>query len=277
VERATGTAPRIAYEVLLDMGRPWVDWLPAINVHGNIGSRSPVHPAAAPQYTRVALSEFGWALSRCPDSAASILSELLTNRFHNQGLTAPFHPHKVAAVVSRALSGRTEALHETLGSPAFVTKSRVDCDALALTRHGRAEITVSATVESQSPTQVRVKNLPSQSSSDRIAHALACIDEFSSPELQRLASVIADVDFEADPSVVTLRLHAPSPLAHIADALSGVDGFSESGPVELSQATRSFLQSGDLGGIAGAARKPILDLLDVLTAHHSDPDGSGGL
>jgi hypothetical protein len=60
IEERTGLGPRYAYQVLLDLARPWVIAVPTIDAAGNIGDRD--SPAAAPRHVQCRASRAGQAI-----------------------------------------------------------------------------------------------------------------------------------------------------------------------------------------------------------------------
>jgi hypothetical protein len=149
VEERTGLAPGYAYEVLLDLARPWVLPVPLVEGKGNYGNLRG-DPAASFRYTESRLSPAGEvAVAADHGELAPVPIGLINGNSHRQGSRPPFRPEGIIAAAREAI-GRPEVtdreLADIIGPPSFPTGSAVVGDIEALMAGRPAELRLEARV-----------------------------------------------------------------------------------------------------------------------------------
>ncbi|MGH3155100.1 MAG: hypothetical protein ACRDNF_00780, partial [Streptosporangiaceae bacterium] len=103
IEERVGLGPRYAYEMLLDLARPWVVPIPTVAVQGNAGGRS-FGPPADPGYTQARPSQAGsLVLEAEAHRMAPVPVGLFNGTTHRGGTRPPLDPFAVLAALRRLL------------------------------------------------------------------------------------------------------------------------------------------------------------------------------
>jgi hypothetical protein len=135
IEERTGLGPRYAYDVLLDLARPWVIAVPTITAHGNIGDRD--SPASAPRHVECRASRAGQAiLDAEAGRIAPVPAGLINGTAYRGGIQPPLEPSRVIAALRHLLDHPRASDSDILdiaGATFSVTSATVtgDLDALA--------------------------------------------------------------------------------------------------------------------------------------------------
>jgi hypothetical protein len=135
IEQHTGIGPRYAFDILLDLARPWVITVPLITVQGHMGSRD--HPAPGPQYAECRPSPAGQAvLDAEVASLPPVPAGLINGTAYRGGIQPPLQPARVIATLRHLLdhpSAPDSDILDLAGHPYSVTGATVtgDLDALA--------------------------------------------------------------------------------------------------------------------------------------------------
>lgn len=103
IDDRIGLGPRYAYELLLDLARPWITPVPLVAVEGNAGDRSG-SSAADPEYTRCRPSRAGrLVLDAEARRLAPVPAGLINGTSYRGGARPPLQPSGVLAAVRRLL------------------------------------------------------------------------------------------------------------------------------------------------------------------------------
>jgi DNA gyrase/topoisomerase IV, subunit A len=177
VEERIGLAPGYAYEVLLDMARPWAMPVSLVQGQGNFGSRANDPPANF-RYTEARISPAGRvALAAERGEIAPVPIALINGNTHREGLRPPFRPHAIIDAVREAMRRPdvTDAeLTRMVGLPYFLTGCTVAGDLTALAAGRPAELRLQAQVRiSDDRRTVVIENIPPNISTDDTASILA--------------------------------------------------------------------------------------------------------
>jgi hypothetical protein len=135
VEERIGLAPGYAYEVLLDLARPWIMPVRLVDGQGNYGSLQG-GAAASFRYTESRLSPAGEvAVAADRGELAPVPIALINGNTHRQGTRPPFRPEGIIGAV-RAVIRRPKVtgneLISIIGPPDFLTGCTVTGDLAAL-------------------------------------------------------------------------------------------------------------------------------------------------
>jgi DNA gyrase/topoisomerase IV, subunit A len=164
VEQRIGLAPGYAYEVLVDLARPWTLPVGLVDGHGNFGSRDFGDPANS-RYTEARISPAGRvALAAERGELAPVPIGLINGSTHREGLRPPFRPRAVLdairAVLTRPKMPDSE-LTAIVGQPSFLTGCQVTGDLEALAAGRRTELGLQARLSiSDDHSQVIIENIP---------------------------------------------------------------------------------------------------------------------
>jgi DNA gyrase/topoisomerase IV subunit A len=177
VEERIGLAPGYAYEVLVDLARPWTMPVNLVQGQGNFGSRGNDPPANF-RYTEARVTPAGRAaLAAERGETAPLPIAIINGNTYREGLRPPFRPHPVIAAVREAIKrpGATDAeLTDMVGPPYFLTGCTVAGDLAALAAGGRTELTLQAQVSiSDDRRTVVIENIPPNISTDDTASIIA--------------------------------------------------------------------------------------------------------
>lgn len=135
IEERTGLGPRYAYDVLLDLARPWVIAVPTITTHGGTDDRD--SPAYAPRHVECRASRAGHAiLDAEAGRTAPVPAGLINGTAYRGGTQPSLEPSRVIAALRHLLDHPRAADSDILdiaGAPFSVTGAAVtgDLDALA--------------------------------------------------------------------------------------------------------------------------------------------------
>ena len=177
VEERIGLAPGYAYEVLVDLARPWTMPVTLVQGQGNFGGRGNDPPANF-RYTEARITRAGRAaLAAERAEMAPLPIGLINGNTYRQGLRPPFRPHAVIGAVREAvkLPGVTDAeLTGMVGPPYFLTGCTVTGDLTALAAGRRTELRLQAQVSlSDDRRTVVIENIPPNISTDDTASIIA--------------------------------------------------------------------------------------------------------
>jgi hypothetical protein len=177
VEERIGLAPGYAYEVLVDLARPWTMPVNLVQGQGNFGSRGNDPPANF-RYTEARVTRAGRAaLAAERGEMAPLPIAVINGNTYREGLRPPFRPHAVIDAVREAIRrpGVTDAeLTGMVGLPYFLTGCTVDGDLSALAAGRRIELSLQAQVSiSDDRRTVVIENIPPNVSIDDTASIIA--------------------------------------------------------------------------------------------------------
>jgi hypothetical protein len=177
VEERIGLAPGYAYEVLLDLARPWTMPVSLVTGRGNLGSRGN-DPAANPPYTESRLSPAGQvALAAERGDLAPVPIGLINGNVHRYGSRPPFRPRAIIEALRQVIRRpgiTSEDLTDIVGPPCFLNGCTVTGDFAALAEGRPATLRLQADV-TVSNGSVLITNLPPNANPDDIAHSLASL------------------------------------------------------------------------------------------------------
>jgi hypothetical protein len=177
VEDRIGLAPGYAYEVLLDLARPWTMPLSLVYGQGNYGSRGN-DPAANFRYTEARISPAGQvALAAERGDLAPVPIGLINGNVYREGTRPPFRPQGVIEAVREVVqrSGVTSKdLIDIVGPPHFLNGCTVTGDFAALVAGRAAVLRLQARVTvSDDRSSVMIENLPPNANPDETAQSIA--------------------------------------------------------------------------------------------------------
>jgi len=102
IEERIGLGPRYAYELMLDLARPWIIPVRTVAVTGNYGDRS--FPPAGPEYTECRPSHAGQVvLDAEARRLAPVPVGLINGTAYRGGTQPPLDPFRVLAALRRLL------------------------------------------------------------------------------------------------------------------------------------------------------------------------------
>jgi hypothetical protein len=177
VEERIGLAPGYAYQVLVDLARPWTMPVNLVQGLGNFGSRGNDPPANF-RYTEARVTRAGRAaLAAERGEMAPLPIAIIKGNTYREGLRPPFRPHAVIDAVREAVKrpGVTdEELTGMVGLPYFLTGCAVAGDLTALAAGRRTELSLQAQVSiSDDHRTVVIENVPPNTSTDDTARTIA--------------------------------------------------------------------------------------------------------
>jgi hypothetical protein len=177
VEERIGLAPGYAYEVLVDLARPWAMPVNLVQGQGNFGSRGNDPPANF-RYTEARVTRAGRAaLAAERGELAPLPIAIINGNTYREGLRPPFRPQAVIDAVREAIKrpGVTDAeLTSMVGPPYFMTGCAVAGDLTALAAGRRTELSLQAQVTiSGDRRTVVIGNIPPNISTDDTASIIA--------------------------------------------------------------------------------------------------------
>jgi DNA gyrase/topoisomerase IV subunit A len=177
VEERIGLAPGYAYEVLVDLARPWTMPVNLVQGQGNFGSRGNDPPANF-RYTEARITRAGRAaLAAERGEMAPLPIAIINGNTHRAGLRPPFRPHAVIDAVREAIKRPdvTDAdLTGMVGLPYFLTGCTVTGDLTALAAGRPTELSLQAQVSiSDDRRTVIIENIPPNISTDDTASIIA--------------------------------------------------------------------------------------------------------
>jgi hypothetical protein len=103
VEERVGLAPGYAYEVLVDLARPWTMPVHLVQGQGNFGSRGNDPPANF-RYTEARITPAGRAaLASERGEMAPLPIAIINGNTYREGLRPPFRPHAIIEAVREVI------------------------------------------------------------------------------------------------------------------------------------------------------------------------------
>lgn len=177
VEDRIGLAPRYAYEVLLDLARPWAMPLSLIDGQGNFGSRGS-DPPANPPYTGSRLSPAGQvALAAERGDLAPVPIGLINGNGYARGTRPPFRPQAVIDALRQVIQQpkvTSKDLIDIIGPPHFLNGCTVTGDFAAVAAGRSTVLRLEARVTvSDDNSNVMIENFPPNANPDETARSIA--------------------------------------------------------------------------------------------------------
>jgi hypothetical protein len=177
VEERIGLAPGYAYEVLLDLARPWTMPVNLVQGQGNFGSRGNDPPANF-RYTEARITQAGRAaLAAERGEMAPLPIAVINGNTYRDGLRPPFRPHAVIGAVREVIQRPdvTDAeLTAMVGPPYFMTGCTVTGNLTELAAGRPTELRLQAQVSiSNDRSTVVIENIPPNITTDDTASILA--------------------------------------------------------------------------------------------------------
>ena len=250
VEERIGLAPGYAYEVLVDLARPWTMPVNLVQGQGNFGSRGNDPPASF-RYTEARITRAGRAaLAAERGEMAPLPIAIINGNTYRAGLRPPFRPHAVIEALREVIKrpGVTDAeLTGMVGLPYFLTGCTVAGNLTALAAGRRTELRLEAQVSiSDDRRTVVIENIPPNCSTDDTASTIASratAPRWASdhPGLHRITRLpLADLRDEtsdrSSPFGRIVCIPTPgTPPEQLRDMLLEVDGVCTTMPVALPQ------------------------------------------
>lgn len=221
VEERIGLAPGYAYEVLLDLARPWVMPVSLVTGQGNFGSRGNDPPAAS-RYTEGQLSPAGQvALAAERGDLAPVPIGLINGNVYREGSRPPFRPSAIIAALREVIQGpgiSSEDLTDIVGPPFFLNGCTVTGDFAALAAGHPAELRLQALVfVSEDQRTVEIRSFPPNANPDDTVASIANLAkarhwEHRHPQLHRRVSLpLADVRDQSSGRTGDLVVCVPAP------------------------------------------------------------------
>ena len=164
VEERIGLAPGYAYEVLIDLARPWTMPVNLVQGQGNFGNRQNDPPANF-RYTEARITPAGRAaLAAERGEMAPVPIGIINGNTYRGGLRPPFRPHAVIDTVREVIRRPqvTDAeLTGMVGLPNFLTGCTVAGDLAGMAAGRRTELRLQAQVSiSDDRRTVVIENIP---------------------------------------------------------------------------------------------------------------------
>ncbi|MDX6393730.1 MAG: gyrase subunit [Streptosporangiaceae bacterium] len=177
VENRIGLAPGYAYEVLLDLARPWTMPLSLVSGQGNFGSRGN-DPAANYRYTEARLSRAGQvALAAEHGDLAPVPIGLINGNVYREGIRPPFRPQGVIEAMREVVQRpgvTSKDLIDIVGPPHFLNGCTVTGDFAALAAGRATVLRLQARVTvSDDHSSVMIENFPPNANPDETAQSIA--------------------------------------------------------------------------------------------------------
>ena len=229
----SGIPPRIGYQMICELSRPWAVHLPLVDFHGNYGSLD--FEAAAAQYTECRLSAVGDAALAAERGEIGALPIALVNGdVYVGGRRPPLDPARVdAALRAAARDASADELVEILGVPQFPTRCRVDGDLRIFASGEETTLRLSAEIDLARQRVIRISRLPPDVSTSRVAGAIARLAERDHHERIPLADVDdASFGLDGDADIWCTLEEGADPHA-VAEVLRRVWGITTTMDVEL--------------------------------------------
>lgn len=177
VDDSIGLAPGYAYEVLLDLARPWTIPVRLVHGGGNLGSRGN-DPAANYRYTEARLSPAGQiALAAERGELAPVPIGLINGNAHREGGRPPFRPEGIIDAMRRVIRQpevASEGILSIVGPPDFLTGCTVTGDLAALAAGRPVVLRLQARLSvGDDHRSIVVENLPPNANRDEVVLGLA--------------------------------------------------------------------------------------------------------
>ncbi|MBO0770409.1 MAG: hypothetical protein J2P35_03015 [Actinobacteria bacterium] len=244
VQDRIGLAPGYAYEMLLDLARPWMMPVSLVRVQGNYGSRGN-DPPASPRYTEARLTRAGQAaLAAERGDLAPVPVGLINGNTYRDGTRPPFRPEAIIEAVRQVIRRpRTPGkdLTRIVGPPCFLNGCTVtgDLDALNAGRPTALKLQARVTISSDRRS-VLIGNFPPNANPDQTVQALAAqagMRDWAEtyPDLHRHARLpVKDIRDESTDARGDLIVCVPEPGVtpeQLRDRLLGIYGIYTTIPV----------------------------------------------
>jgi hypothetical protein len=176
VEERIGLAPGYAYEVLVDLARPWSMPVNLVRGQGNFGSRG-IDPAANFRYTEARIARAGRvALAAERGEIAPVPIGLINGNTYREGLRPPFRPGAIIDA-TREVIERPDVpdreLAGIVGPPCFMTGCVVTGDFAALSAGRRTELRLQAKVSVNGQGKVVLENIAPNIGIDDVVRIIA--------------------------------------------------------------------------------------------------------
>jgi hypothetical protein len=177
VEERIGLAPGYAYEVLLDLARPWTMPLLLVDGQGNFGTRGN-DPAANYRYTEAGLSRAGQVvLAAERGELAPVPVGLINGNVYREGLRPPFRPLAIIEALREVIQrprATGQDLISIVGPPCFANGCTVTGDFAAMAAGQPTTLRLEARVRvSDDQGSVLIENFPPNANPDESATTLA--------------------------------------------------------------------------------------------------------
>jgi len=176
VEDRIGLAPGYAYEILLDLGRPWTMPVGLISPCGNFGGRGH-DPAAGFRYTESGLTPAGQVvLDAERGELAPVPVGLINGSTYRAGTRPPFRPAGIIEALRQVIwcSGMTDGeLAALVGPPQFGNGCTVTGDFAALAAGRPAVLRLEARVTIADDGNVVIENVPPNANPDDTVASIA--------------------------------------------------------------------------------------------------------
>ena len=249
VEERTGLAPGYAYEVLVDLARPWTMPVNLVHGQGNFGSRSGDVPANF-RYTDARITRAGRvALAAERGELPPVPIALINGNTYREGLRPPFRPRAIIGAVREVINRPQvpdKELTGIVGPPWFQSGCAVTGDLAALAAGRPIELRLHARISiSDDRGKVVIENIPPNASIDEVAQIIAsrasarrwAEDHAALHEITQLPLAdLADETSEQSPfgRLVCVPKPGISP-EQLRDMLMDIPGVCTTMPVALSQ------------------------------------------
>lgn len=185
IEERLGLGPRYAYDLLLDLARPWVIPVRTVTMQGNVGDRS-FPDAAGPGYTECRPSQVGQlVLAAEAQQLAPVPVGLINGTTYRGGTQPPLEPRRVLAALRWLLDdpqARDQEVISIVGPPYSVTGCTITGDLRALARGRRVslretgQITITGVPVPEAP-----RDPPSPAHGTNVTGFSGMADKFSFP------------------------------------------------------------------------------------------------
>jgi DNA gyrase/topoisomerase IV, subunit A len=177
VEERIGLAPGYAYEVLLDLARPWTMPLLLVDGQGNFGTRGN-DPAANYRYTEAGLTRAGQVvLAAERGDLAPVPVGLINGNVYREGLRPPFRPLAIIEALREVIQRPRIAGHDLIsivGPPCFLNGCTITGDFVAMAAGRPTTLRLEARVTvSDDQGSVLIENIPPNANPDEVATTLA--------------------------------------------------------------------------------------------------------
>ena len=177
VEERIGLAPGYAYEVLLDLARPWKMPLLLVDGQGNFGTRGN-DPAANYRYTEAGLTRAGQVvLAAERGELAPVPVGLINGNVYREGLRPPFRPLAIIEALRETIQrprATGQDLISIVGRPCFANGCTITGDFAAMAAGQPTTLRLEARVTvSDDQGSVLIENFPPNANPDEVATTLA--------------------------------------------------------------------------------------------------------
>lgn len=171
----TGVGPRVAYEPLCDLARPWVLHLGLLEFVGNFGS--PADPPTGPRNTECCLSRLGEAaLAAERGETGPLPIGLINGTTHVGGGRPPMDPIKAVTAIRAAADPEAsdDYVVRLVGLPSFPTGCEVDADEALVASGNEVDLVVSARLN-HNDGLLTFSHLPPGSSAEEVEEAISLL------------------------------------------------------------------------------------------------------